>query len=232
MTVRALLATMLRRWYVPVAVIVLAAILMMVLLRDGGTYTSRTVVSFTYPSKSSLSYGSGSNDVSVIAFAGAVASEINRGRPIARYSDDSAPYYGAGMREGVLVGLTATGNQWATSFPRADIEIQIVGRTREWVLTRQQELVAEVLAAAEEQQSGLAAASTERIAAVVVPLTLNIEHVAAGRTELIAAAGALLAAALLVGAWLAVVLDHAVRVRPLRRRGHSAAIAYPKEHTP
>jgi hypothetical protein len=231
MTLRALLATMLRRWYVPVAVIVLAAVLMIVLVRDGGTYTTRTVVSFTHPSQTLLSYGSGANDINVIAFAGAVASEINNGRPIERYSDDSAPLYGAGVRQGVLVGLTATGNQWATNYPRADIEIQIVGRSREWVQQRQQELITEVLATVDAQQRGLSATSTERISVVVVPLTRYIGHVAAGRTELLAAAAAMLGAAVLTGGALAVLLDQTILNRPVRRMRHRSADVRLKERT-
>jgi len=218
-TVRGVLSAMLRRWYVPLAVLIIAGAFTMVLARDGGIYSTRTVISFTYPTKTTLSYGNGTNDSSVIAFAGAVVSEINNGRPVERYSDDSAPLYGAGVRDAVRVGLTAAGNQWATSFPRADIEIQIVGRTEAEVASRQKKLVDRVLEVAESKQSSATAAADEHIAVAVVPLTLDIQYIAAGRSGIVFAVGAMSLAALIVGAWGAAVVDGWVGARGGPRRG-------------
>lgn len=215
MTVRLVLRALLRRWYVSLAILLIAAAGALWMLQDGGSYSSRTVISFTYPEKTSLASGNGTSDLSVIAFAGAVASEVNRGKPVNRYSDDSAPYYGAGVRQGVLVGLTAAGNQWATSYPRADIELQIVGRTREWVEATQDALVAQVLQVSDAQQSGLADTAALRISATVVPLTTNIEYIAPSRSQIIAAGAAILLAALIVAIWGAAATDDLLR----RRRG-------------
>jgi len=225
-TVRNVLSAMLRRWYIPLGVLLIAAVLLAAFVRDGGTYTTRTVVSFTYGTKPVFSYGSGANDANVIAFAGAIASEINDGKPVERYSDDSAPYFGAGVREGVLVGLTAAGNQWATSYPRADIEMQIVGRTREWVEARQSELVDKVLATAEARQSDSA---TDRVNATVIPLTLDIHHVTAGRTGLAAAVIAMLLSAVVVGAWGAVFIDGILQRRTTRPHIKRTSVPYPRE---
>ncbi|WP_169583080.1 MULTISPECIES: hypothetical protein [Microbacterium] len=203
MTVREILIAMARRWYVVLALLAMALLLGMLLLRDGGVYSTRTVVSFMFPTSTSLSASNGTTDESLIAFAGAVAQEINNGRPAATYSEDAAPFYGAGVREGVLVSLPYSGNQWATDFSVAEVEIQVVGRSREWVEETQADLVAKVLRLAEERQDELAVPTDQRIEISVVPLTLAIERIVAGRVGTLAAFAALVAAALLVAGWVA-----------------------------
>ncbi|MGO4105366.1 hypothetical protein AB4Y63_15555 [Leifsonia sp. YAF41] len=219
MTIREVVAAMLRRWYIPLVLVVCAALATVLLARDGGVYTTRTVVTFMGPDSTSLS-PNGTNDSSVIAFAGSVVQAINNGRPPARYSMDEAPYFGAGVREGVLVELANSGNQWVSSFSKSDVEIEVVGRSFDWVESRQKELVATVLSIASAQQAALALSPNSRIVATVVPLTMQIEHVTASRSGQLAAGAAMLAAAMIVGAWGSVAAD-----RRLSRRRAAAVLA-------
>lgn len=217
MTFRDVLSVMLRRWYIPLAFIACAMFATVVLARDGGGYTTTTVVTFTRPDRSSLSTN-GTNDVSVLAFAGTVVQVINNGRPPPRYSLSDAPFYGAGVREGVLVELANEGNQWVSNFTRSDVEIRIVGRSIDWVETRQRQLVAQVTSLVDSQQAAVDTTPTNRIRAAVVPLTMRIEQVTASRTSRLAGGGAMFAAALTVGAWGAVTAD---RLLLTRRSGTS-----------
>lgn len=207
MTFRDVLSAMLRRWYIPLALLVCTAVVTMMLVRDGGVYTTKTVVSFMRAATTSLSPANGTNDSSVIAFAGAVVQEANNGQPPARYSMDDAPYYGAGVREGVLIELANSGNQWVSTFSKSDVEIEIVGRSFDWVASRQHTLVDTILRIAETQQASLTMSSDDRITATVVPLTMQIEHVAPSRSSQIAAIAAMLAAALISGAWVSITVD-------------------------
>lgn len=216
MTVREILIAIGRRWYLVLALFAMALLLGVLLLRDGGVYSTRTIVSFMFPTSTSLSASNGTTDESLIAFAGAVAQEINNGRPAASYSEDSAPFYGAGVRQGTLVSLPYSGNQWATDFSVAEVEIQIVGRSQEWVEATQAELVDKVLRVAEERQDDLAVPADQRIEMTVVPLTLEIEHIVPGRASVLAALAALLAAALLVSGWVATRWQSAAGGRPSR----------------
>jgi len=213
-TFRDILSATARRWYIPLVVIAAAAGLLALFAGDGGVYATRTVITFTLPQTTSLTPGNGAADRSLIAFAGAVAGEVNNGRPAARYSTDDAPFYGAGIREGVLVALPSAGNQWYSDYSRAEIELQIVGRSEAWVSQRQQELVAAILRTADERQDALAPLAQDRIEVEVVPLTLSIERVAASRTTQVSAAAGMLLAAAIVSCWLAVRVD--------RRRGRGA----------
>jgi hypothetical protein len=211
MTVRDIAHASCRRWYVLVLVLAAMAFLAFTLHRDGGTFTTRTAVTFTLPATTTLMANNGSNDSSVIAFAGAIASEINRGKPVANYSSADAPYYGAGVREGVLVSLRNEGNQWMAVFPSATIEIQIVGPTREWVEERQQQLLAQITEVVGAQQSLAVPTAENRITGTVEPTSTRIDEVAPSRsTELLALAALALAGSIL-GMWAAVALDLMIR---------------------
>lgn len=205
MTFRDIVAAMLRRWYLPLIALVIAGGGWFLWARDGGCFTTSTVVSFTLPSRASLLPESGADDESVIAFAGVVAQEINGTRPAPRYASRDAPLYGVGVRQGVLVGLPNSGGQWARSFARAEIEIQIVARTPDEVQVRQRSLLARVFQITRDQQRS--ASPKQRIRASVVPLTSGIQEISATRSSQLLALVALCSAALVVGGWAAVRVD-------------------------
>jgi hypothetical protein len=218
---------MLRRWYLPLAVLACAALLTVFLVRDGGTYSTRTVISFMLPTTTTLSPANGTTDSSVIAFAAAVVQVTNNGRPPARYSMDDAPFYGAGIRQGILVQLENSGNQWASTFNKAEIQIQVVGRTLDWVESRQQELISSVLRIADAEQAQVSVPRENRIQASVVPLTTGIEYISPSRTALLTAGAAMGAAAVIVGAWGSVMFD-----RLLSRRRNAAGNRKPHSPVP
>lgn len=218
MSIREIVSAILRRWYVLLAALACAGLLLIMLVQDGGIYSTRTVISFTLPATTVLSPENGTTNASVIAFAAAVVQEANRGRPPARYSMDDAPYYGAGIREGAVVALANEGNQWASNSNKAEVQIQIVGRTQNWVEVRQERLINEVLHIAESRQADLSIPPTSRIQASVVPLTTGIEYVSASRRGQVVAGAALFCAAFIVGAWGSVTLD---RLLTRRRAGAS-----------
>jgi hypothetical protein len=228
-TMRDALVAVGRRWYVVLAVLLAFAGLTVVFHQEGGSFTTRTTVTFTLPSRSTLLPNSGLNDLSIISFAGAVATSINAGKPVQTFSSADAPYYGAGVREGIMVSLRNTGSQWISSFPSATIDIQIVGRTRAWVEERQTYLLGELKAIARAQQSATLTPQSDRIAVTIEPLSTEIHQVVPGRSDLIMAGGAMSLAALITGFSFAIIIDRIVRRErhPVRqakaRRGETRA---------
>ncbi len=230
MTLHDIVATMLRRWYLPVIAVSLACGMWVLLARDGGCFTTSTVVSFTLPSRATLLPESGVDDESVIAFAGVVAQEINGTRPAPRYASRDAPLYGVGVRQGVLVGLPNSGGQWVRSFARAEIEIQIVDRTAEEVETRQRNLLDRVFQITRDQQRS--ASPKQRIRASVVPLTAGIQEISATRSSQLLALVALCSSALIVGGWAAVRLDGWIVSSRMTRAAKSRTVTdTPNTHT-
>jgi hypothetical protein len=213
---RDIVVAMLRRWYVPLGVLGCALLVTVALALDGGTYSTSTVVTFMRSSTTSLSPDNGTDDSSVVAYAGSIVNAVNNGRPPAPYSMDDAPYYGAGVREGVRVDLADEGNQWISAFSRSDVEIQVVGRSLAWVQSRQQQLLELVLSFADAEQAVLNIPAEDRITAKVAPLTTDIEYVHPSSDSSVAAAGAMLVVALIVGGWGALTVD---RLLARRRSG-------------
>ncbi len=231
MTVREILSAIGRRFYVLFAILLVFAGLTYLFHEDGGTYSTRTTITFTLPARSTLLPESGVGDLSIIAFAGAVATSINQGKPVLTFSDANAPYYGAGVRQGIMVSLRNGGNQWITNFPSATIDIQIVGRTYQWVYEHQQEALKQVMDVAAEQQAATITAESDRITAHVEPLSTDIQHITPGRSELILAGSAMALAGLIIGCSAAVIVDRSIRSWRRRRALRRAAALGPAPRT-
>lgn len=215
MTFREVVLTMLRRWYVLVAALLCAVLLTLHFAQGQGSFTTRTSVDFTYPNSTALDPYNGNGDKSVIAFVAAVAQEVTGGDVAATYADISAPYYGAGIRQGVNVSLPNDGNQFIAIYRTARIDIQIVGPSYEWVQAKQQDIVAEVSRVAETLQSQAGVSPRDRMVPTVEPLSLLISSVNPARSTVILAVAGMGIAALLVGGWGAIVVER-LRSRPRR----------------
>lgn len=218
MTVRDIVNASFRRWYVLLLVLALAASLSATFYRDSGTFTTRTAVTFTLPARTTLMADNGSDNTSVIAFAGAVATEINRGKPAPTYSSVDAPYYGAGVREGILVSLRNEGSQWVASYPSATIEIQIVGRTREWVKAQQQELLTRIANVTIALQGSAVPSAVDLITSTVEPTSTQIDEILPTRTAETLAFAAMALAGFILGIWSAVAVDLRIVRRSASRR--------------
>jgi hypothetical protein len=223
-TVRGALLAMGRRWYVFLAVVLAFAALTYALERDGGAFYTHTTITFTLPERPTLLPDSGTNDLSVIAFASTIATSINEGKPVATYSSAHAPYYGAGVREGVMVSLRNDGNQWMNSFPNATIDVQVVGRTWEWVADRQTAILRDIMNVTRGQQSAMTTPESDRIPAVIAPLSTELWPVTPSRSSQLLAGGAMALAASIVAATAAVTTDALVR---RRRRSTARHVATP-----
>jgi hypothetical protein len=217
-TVRDVLEAMLRRWYVVVAVVLAVAALGLFFARDDGLYFTRTVVTFSTPGEDSPFEEGGSSEAGIIAFAASIATELNDGVEPLRYASADAPFYGAGIRQGVIVGIPSTGGQWAVDYRRAAIELQIVSPDREWVAERQAALLAQVQAITETQQDAVGTGDGF-VTTAIDPLALRIDHITPTRTTRMLAWGALAVVAVLVSGWAALRGDAAAA----KRRRHAVA---------
>jgi hypothetical protein len=208
-----------RRWYITVISLLCATGFALVLLHNSGLYSTRTVVQFIrlQPSQVAIGPANGTEDENFISFAGAVASEVNNGRPISRYAWEDAPLYGAGVRKGILVGLPDAGGQWLTSFNRAEIEVQVVGPTQEWVEDRQRLLMQKIADSSRELQGPIYKDQGQRIRTVIAPLTSTVDHIEASRSQQAAAVLLMLIAGLIVGGWVSVRVDLTISERAVRR---------------
>ncbi len=221
MALRGLLLTLLRGWYLVVAALLCAALLVVHFAQDQVVYTTRTSITFTYPNASELEPYNGTGDKSVISFVSAVVEKVNGGVTASTYADDSAPYYGAGIRRGVNVTLPNDGGQFVAIYRMAQIDIEIVGPSADWVKSKQTGIIADVFRISEDMQAAAGVRFADRIIPTVVPLSLLITSVAPSRSSLILAVAGLGAAGLLVGGWGAVTVER-LRSRARGARGRAA----------
>lgn len=215
MTFRDIVGAMLRFWYVCLVILAAIGILSWRYDRTSGCYTTDTLVTFTKPATSTLQLGNGTNDPSLISFAGAIVNEINGGHSTPLYATTSAPIYGAGVRQGISVGLPNGGGQWSNTFATAAIQIQIVGRTPGWVEGKQRWILARISQATRSQQSTTPSAG--HIAATVEPLSTEIHAVLPTRSSRWTAFAALGLAGAISAGTASIVADGLVGFARARR---------------
>jgi hypothetical protein len=217
-TVREILGIVARRWYTTALAVGLAIVLAVLLLQDGGIYSTRTVVEFRWPGAARIAPESGFVDESVIAFADLVATKVNGGHEPTHYSQDDAPLYGAGRRDAEFVDTSYTGNQFVTSYPNAAIEVHVIGRSEAEVSERRSTLVNEVLTTALQMQQSMHTRSSQFIAQSIQPLSLRIEHIAPSRTTQVLAFGAMGIAGLIAGVGTALLWERGASPHASRSR--------------
>ncbi|MFZ2625486.1 MAG: hypothetical protein WAX29_09660 [Propionibacterium sp.] len=194
------------RWYVLVVALLCAVVFTGIQFRNSGVYSTRTVIYLVHHNSDPQGAwpAVGSTDETLVNFAGTIVSEMNKGRPVARYASEDAPFYGVGVRQGIKITQSDSGGQWWSSFGRAEIEVQVVGTSREWVESQQRDVLARIVAMCRSAQGAAWDDPNQRITPFVAPLTDSVEHVAPSRFEQVIAVGAILAAALMAGCWVAV----------------------------
>lgn len=217
MTLRDILGRMLVRWYMTLTVLAAAGCLTFAQNAHSGCYTTDTVVTFLLPNKSALQRYNGLTDSNVISFAGAIANEVNKRQPPQPYADADAPYYGAGLRRAVWVGVPSTGGQWMAAFSTATIEIKVVGPSATWVAQRQKAALTEIQAAVLVRQA--ATPRSGRISATVEPVSTGIYRISPSRSSRFMAYFAMSVAGIIGSAIASTALDGLIgRVRDARRR--------------
>lgn len=219
MTLRDFIALLRRRWYVLIVAFAVAAVVALFFVRDGGLYTSRTLVEFTLPGTATIARYNGIDDSSVIAFAKSVATQVNAGDSDPQYySQIDAPIYGGGLREAVVITLRNEGSQWVSNIDTAVIEIQIVGRTEPWVREQQQAAVAAIEGASRSIQELVSVPEEDLISLTVEPLTTQIFYIEPSRIAMVFAFAAMAMAAFIVGSAAAWLVDRSTGYSRIRRR--------------
>ncbi len=216
-----------RRWYVVVVILAAFSVLGWYFAHNSGTYYAKTAVWFTQDAAPTILPANGAQTADIIAFAGAVASEINRGRPPANYASSDAPYYGAGVRQGVLVALRNVGGQWSSWYNAAVIELHIVGPTEEWV-AQQRDGMLDRIEASVGELSGFGE-STQKVTVAVEPLTRDITYIYPSRPLTIIALSAMGLGGVLAAGWAALVIDAVVGRRHVIREAQQTADVGPRE---
>lgn len=157
MTAGILLRIILQRWYVVVACLAAVIWACSILGQTGRTYWAQAQVVFVEPGGGSVTNVNDGVAPSLINFAGIVQRKVSsEGEPV-QLPSSNATLYGSGIRRGYSVTLPNTGNQWATSFSKPILAIQVTGDSPDDVNQTLAEIIVQVQQTAFDLQSGAGA---------------------------------------------------------------------------
>lgn len=174
MTAGILLRIILRRWYVVAACLAVVGWVCGVLVDTGRTYWVQAQVVFVEPGVGSVTSGNDGVTPSLINFAGIVQRKVaHEGNPV-ELPSTNATLYGSGVRDGYSISLPNTGNQWATSFSKPLLAIQVTGGSQEEVRDTLAEVLAQVKQTALDLQSQTGAAPETYIGVEASPAAPDV----------------------------------------------------------
>lgn len=211
MTIWDALRAIVHRWYVLALAVLAALAVSYTVVQAPGVYWSRAEVTFLAPTSTTFPNALRTTSSDLVATAAVVAKRVNDGRTSNKMADPSVTLFGEGVRDGWSVRLPDYGGQWARSYPRQVLDVQVVGPTADGVRARQTELVAAIDSELDRFQEGVAA--RDRVTTTVVPTDPTIYLVTGSRTRALAMVWLLAGAAALAGT---VIVDAFSERRRLR----------------
>lgn len=138
MTTDSPLAPLLRGWYVVALGLIATGAFLAHLTADRPLYYAKSEITLS---------AQGAGTEQAIAFAQAVESVVNDGKPITRFVSPDAPLHGTGVRDGYSVVLPDTGGQWQTRYERPVLSVEVVAESPDRILATYAEVVSRVEAA-------------------------------------------------------------------------------------
>lgn len=186
MTIWEIARVLLRRWPIVMVGVLLTGTIGFVAIKDEGVYFTRTEILFLAPTSSLYPNALRTQSEDLIITAGVVAKRVTGPADVTKFASPEVTLVGLGVRDGWSLTLPDTGGQWATNFATQMLVLDIVGPTREAVLERQHEIVAEVGAELDELQRSADVDPVNDITVMVAPETTVIYHVGPSRMRTLA----------------------------------------------
>ena len=208
MTVWDVVAACRRRWYAVLVGLALTAVALTGLTRVDGVYVARVDVVFLAPATPATPNRIASAATGVIATAGLVERMVDPGpsggaEPAS--TSAAVSLLGRGVRDGAAVVLPDSGGQWAQSFERPVLRIEVTGSSAAAVQAQAWALVTEVRDTTAALQADPRIAADNEITTSLVPGSPQVTYreghraVALAVTLLLGAAGTVVAAGALDG---------------------------------
>lgn len=144
MTTSDLCGILRRRWYVVVLGLALLTGALHAVTSRPSVYSSQVDVVFLAPKSARYPNVIEQTSASLIAMAGLIEREVNKGVDTAATASAAVTLAGEGVRDGHAITLPNTGGQWAADFSRPVIDVQVVGPSEAVVRTRLASLVGTV----------------------------------------------------------------------------------------
>jgi hypothetical protein len=195
MTMADLAHALLRRWYVPVAAVLVAVLATVWVETRPGVYYARVQVTFLAPSSALYPNSLATRSFDLVATAGVVAKLVNGNQASLKMADPGTTLVGEGVLDGVAVRLPDDGGQWSRYYKTQALDVEATGPSAEVVTERREATVVAIEKRLAELQVGVDAGN--KITTEVLPVTAGVVYMggstvrAAGMLWLLAFAGAL-----------------------------------------
>lgn len=222
MTTTDLCGILRRRWYIVVLGFALLAGALHVVVSRPSVYWSQVDVVILAPKSVRYPNVIEQTSASLIAMAGLIEREVNKGVDTPATASASVTLAGEGVRDGHSITLPNTGGQWAANFDRPVVDVQVVGPSESAVRNKLASLVDTV----EHRLAAIQAADQipqiTRITASSAPASATVFRLDGNRNKAAAATLLLGAGLIAVGAVGADRLLNALA----RRRRHIRKVHY------
>jgi hypothetical protein len=202
-----LMAVLRRRWYVTVAGLMVALVMVGVVHSLPGTYSSQVDVLFLQPDD-----GNTYRVVTpgLIGLAGVVGQMANGGQDQVQTVSDDVLLAEEGVEHGYSVRLPNSGGQWANNFERPLLDVQVTGDSPQEVRARLDVVLGKIDADLMDLQDRAKVDPRYRVTTRLSPLSPPVLHNSGSRVRA-------LAGSLLLGIILTLTLAVAVDTWALRR---------------
>lgn len=176
MTVGVFLRSLLRRWPVAVAGILLTIALCVLTLRAPGVYWARSKVYFLPAATTSQPNQIAPDSSVAIKFAGVIQTEINGGVPLPRATSPDVTLLDEGIYDGWAVFLPDYGGQWAHNFSEASLIVEASGPTREVVQARMTALFDQIASHASAREDAANVPPEARVTFTMSPTVVAVQY--------------------------------------------------------
>lgn len=187
MTTSDLCGILRRRWYVALLGLALLAGTLHVVASRPGVYWTQVDVVILAPKSARYPNVIEQTSASLIAMAGLVEREVNRGVHAPATASAAVTLAGEGVRDGHTVTLPNSGGQWADNFNRPVVDVQVVGPSEASVRRRLDELVVRVERTLAERQEADGVPPVTQITASSAPTAAAVLHLQGHRRKAVAA---------------------------------------------
>ena len=186
MTVEDLFSSVLGRWPVMLAGVLLTLVVCVVTWRAPGVYWASTKVHLLVPATAQQPNQLAPDNSAAIPLAGLIQTEINRGNPPREATSPDVTLVDEGIYDGWSVLLPDTGGQWATNFEGSSLIVQASGPSAEVVQSRMYGLIAQItrLVAAREDAAHVPGAA--RVDFIMSPPVVAVQYSNGHRSRAVA----------------------------------------------
>lgn len=183
MTIWDLGSVLARRWYLVLLGVLCIGAACLVVNSDRGVYFSRAEVVLLLPAGQGDRNTLTTTSSDAVVLAGAVAKIINGAQTEPRAASPDATIVGRGIDDGYSLQLPDLGGQWAPSFPRQVLDVQVVGPDAEVVHERMQALIARIGDELATLQIEANVAPKDRITAQSTPTEPSVTYISGSRAR-------------------------------------------------